>query len=324
MIILDGNSGDVLISPTQDILDLYYRKLKQYEQDKEQLTALKGKATVTQSGQAVRLYANIGGVKDAQEAIESDAEGVGLFRTEFLYLEHLPGEDEQTHIYRHILRILSGRPLIVRTMDLGADKLPSYFPTHDEKNPSLGLRGIRFCLANPDIFKTQLRALFRASADGQIGIMFPMITSLQELIEAKRLVGRAQSELASEHIAYDKETKIGVMIETPSAALISDALAQEADFFSIGTNDLTQYTLAADRENGAVRHIYNPCHPAVLDLMDMTIKNAHKHNIWVGICGEMAADKTMLRRFLEWRVDELSVSPSHVLDIRGKIRALVD
>ena len=272
----------------------------------------------------IDLYANIGGVSDVADVLANDAGGIGLFRSEFLYLgtDHYPGEEDQFHAYRMVAEMMAGKKVIIRTIDIGADKQADYFKLDKENNPAMGYRAIRICLDRQDIFKTQLRALYRASYYGNVSIMFPMIISVSEVKQIKKIIGEVQEELDKENIPYKKDVEIGIMIETPAAVMISDELAQEVDFFSIGTNDLTQYTLAIDRQNMKLDNIYDSHHPAVLRMIQMTVENGHKQGCWVGICGELGADLTLTETFIQMGVDELSVSPSFILPIRKKIREM--
>ena len=288
---------------------------------KDLLKELKGKDSITKSGKKINLYANIGGVDDVEKVISYDAEGIGLFRSEFLYLEndHFPTEEEQFNAYKTVAEKMEGKKVIIRTMDIGADKQADYFELGHEENPAMGYRAIRICLDRTDLLTTQLRAIFRASVYGTISVMFPMIISLEEVIAIKMIAEQVKAELTEERIAFS-EVEFGIMIETPAAAMISDILAQEVDFFSIGTNDLTQYTLAIDRQNQKLDKIYNSHHLAVLRLIEMITKNAHDNNIWVGICGELASDQDLTETFIQMGIDELSVSPGKVLEIRNLIR----
>ncbi|MDE6738163.1 MAG: phosphoenolpyruvate--protein phosphotransferase, partial [Lachnospiraceae bacterium] len=280
-----------------------------------------GKETVTLDGRKVMLYANIGSYKDLALVLENDAEGIGLFRSEFLYLEsdHYPTEEEQLKVYRAVAETMAGKRVIIRTLDIGADKQVDYFEMLREENPAMGCRAIRICLTRPEIFKTQLRALFRASAFGKIAIMYPMITSLKEIRRIKQIVAEVREELTADGVPFG-EPEQGIMIETPAAVLISDQLAKEVDFFSIGTNDLTQYTLAIDRQNDQLDEFYDAHHQAVLRMVAMTVENAHKENIWCGICGELGADPELSKLFLSIGIDELSMSPGNILFIRKIIR----
>ncbi|MBE7032134.1 MAG: phosphoenolpyruvate--protein phosphotransferase [Ruminococcaceae bacterium] len=322
--ILDGFSGALYIDPDELTIQEYKKRKALEEERAKLLSELRGKPTETKSHKKVNLYANIGSPRDLAAAVQNDAEGIGLFRSEFLYLEasDFPTEDEQFRKYKEVAEGMCGKKVIVRTMDIGADKQIDYFKLPCEDNPALGFRAIRICLTDTKMFKTQLRALLRASAFGNISIMFPLITSLSEVIRAKALVAEAMQELEDEGIPYKKNIETGIMIETPAAAIICDMLAPEVDFFSIGTNDLTQYTLALDRQNSALEPFFDPHHPAILRLIENVIQNAHKHGKWVGICGELAADLTLTEAFVNMGIDELSVSPSFVLKVREKIRDL--
>lgn len=315
--IIDGKEGIFYVDPDEATL-LEYRKKKEKEEERKRLyQTLKGKETVTRSGKKVRLYANIGNVADLATVLLNDAEGIGLFRSEFLYLESkdYPTEEEQFQVYKRVAETMAGKKVIIRTLDIGADKQADYFGLEKEENPAMGFRAIRICLARPEIFKTQLRALFRASAYGTISIMYPMITSLEEVRQIRRLSTEARQELEAAGITVG-QVEEGIMIETPAAALISDQLAKEVDFFSIGTNDLTQYTLAIDRQNPSLDEFYNAHHEAVLRMIHMVAQNAHAAGIWVGICGELGADMELTETFLEMGIDELSVSPGYILPIR--------
>ncbi len=284
------------------------------------MAELKGKPTVTKSGRSVKLYANIGGVGDIGAALQNDAEGIGLFRSEFLYLqsETYPTEEEQQKVYRQVAEMMAGKKVIIRTLDIGADKQIGYFNLDREENPAMGYRAVRICLTREDIFRTQLRALYRASAYGNISVMIPMITSLWEIRRVKEIVAEITQELAEQGIACGT-VELGVMIETPAAVMISEELAQEADFFSIGTNDLTQYALAIDRQNEKLHDFFDAHHPAVLRMIELTVKNAHKAGIWVGICGELGADTELTETFVKMGIDELSVSPALLLPVKEKI-----
>ncbi len=322
--ILDGFSGTLYIDPDELKIEDYKRRKALEDERTTLLAELKGKPTETRSGKKVNLYANIGSPRDLASALQNDAEGIGLFRSEFLYLEakDFPSEDEQFAKYKEVAEGMCGKKVIVRTMDIGADKKIGYFNLPREENPALGYRAIRICLTDTKIFKTQLRALLRASAFGNISIMFPMITSLCEVTQIKSLVEEIKRELEQEGIPFKKDIELGIMIETPAAAIISDLLAPEVDFFSIGTNDLTQYTLAVDRQNSALEPFVDVKHPAILRLIETVIQNAHKHGKWAGICGELAADLSTAEAFVNMGVDELSVSPSFVLKVREKIREI--
>ncbi len=317
MAVVDGASGCIYVEPDQDTLaQMQERKAREAEQ-KELLQNLKGKENVTLDGQKVMLYANIGNIKDLATVLQNDAGGIGLFRSEFIYLESedFPTEEEQFQIYKQVAETMAGKRVIIRTLDIGADKTCDYFEMEEEENPAMGCRAIRICLTRPEIFKTQLRALLRASAFGNIAIMYPMITSLWEVRKIKEIMEEVKAELDAQGIGYGNPLQ-GVMIETPAAVMISEALAKEVDFFSIGTNDLTQYTLAIDRQNPKLDDFYDSHHPAILDMIRMVAQNAHKAGIWAGICGELGADLELTRDFLEMGVDELSVSPGRILPIR--------
>ena len=319
--VIDGNEGKILVEPEAEVLDEYKKKLQKEQEQKELLQTLKGKENITKSGQKINLYANIGNVSDVAAAMQNDAGGIGLFRSEFLYLEkdHFPTEEEQFVVYRQVAEMMAGKKVIIRTLDIGADKQVDYFGLDKEDNPAMGYRAIRICLTQPEIFKTQLRALFRASSYGNIAIMYPMIISVEEVRAIKKIVAEVKAELTEAGVPYG-EVEQGIMIETPAAAVMSDVLAKEVDFFSIGTNDLTQYTLAIDRQNSKLDSFYNPHHEAVLRLIELVVKNAHAAGIWAGICGELGADTELTQRFLEMGVDELSVSPGCVLSVRKAVR----
>lgn len=321
MAIVDGYNGVLYIEPDEATLASYKEKQEEDRRNKELLLELKGKENVTLSGQKINVYANIGNVTDLAAVLQNDASGIGLFRSEFLYLEsdHLPTEDEQFQVYKKVAETMAGKKVIIRTLDIGADKQVDYLNLGKEENPAMGYRAIRICLDQPEIFKVQLRALLRASAFGNISIMYPMIISVAEVQQIKKIVEEIKAELDKAGIAYGNVEQ-GIMIETPAAAMISDLLAKEVDFFSIGTNDLTQYTLAIDRQNAKLDPIYDAHHEAVLRLIQMVVDNAHKEGIWAGICGELGADMTLTRRFLEMGLDELSVSPTFVLPLRKIIR----
>lgn len=323
MAAVDGRAGLFYVEPEGEALKELEEKRKEYLEKKELLETLKGKETVTRDGRKIRLYANIGDSRDLAAVIENDAAGIGLFRSEFLYLErdHLPTEDEQYQIYKMVLQTMADRPVIIRTLDIGADKQCSSMNMEAEENPAMGLRAIRICLSMPEIFKTQLRALFRASVFGNLSIMYPMITGVEEVRQIHAAVEEVKRELTEQGLAY-RNVEQGIMIETPAAAVISDLLAEEADFFSIGTNDLSQYALAMDRQNSALDRFFDPRHPAVLRLIEMTVKNAHKKGIWAGICGELGGDTSLTETFLAMGVDELSVSPGKILPVRKKIREI--
>lgn len=320
--VVDGCTGSFLMEPDAETLMLMKQKHMQEEEKKSLLLQLKGQPTLTLDGKHIRLYANIGSIEDIAAAHSNDAEGIGLFRSEFIYLQakDYPTEEEQFRIYQQALQLMGGKKLIIRTCDIGADKQADYFGIEKEENPALGYRAIRICLDRPNFFKTQLRALYRASVYGNLSIMYPMIISLEEVNRIKSIVHTVQNELEQEGLPVQKDVEQGIMIETPAAAILSGELAKEVDFFSIGTNDLTQYTLAIDRQNPKLEAIGDTHHPAILYLIDMVIKNAHAEKKWVGICGELGADLTMTETFLRMGVDELSVSPGVLLNIRQKIR----
>lgn len=315
--VVDGDTGQVYVEPDEETLAKMQDKHEALQTKKQLLQTLKGKESVTLDGRKVMLYANIGNYKDLALALENDAEGIGLFRSEFLYLEsgHYPTEEEQLKVYRAAAETMAGKRVIIRTLDIGADKQVDYFDMPREENPAMGCRAIRICLTRPEIFKTQLRALFRASTFGKIAIMYPMITSMAELKRIKQIVAEVKDELTVSGVPFG-EPEQGIMIETPAAVMISDQLAKEVDFFSIGTNDLTQYTLAIDRQNNQLDDFYDAHHQAVLRMIAMTVENAHKENIWCGICGELGADPELSKLFLSIGMDELSMSPGNILLIR--------
>lgn len=319
--VVDGFQGMVYLNPTPEIQEEMRRRQKEEQQKKELLLELKGKETVTLDGKEIKLYANIGNVSDIAGVLQNDAAGIGLFRSEFIYLEKedYPTENEQFAAYKTALENMAGKKVIIRTLDIGADKQIDYFQMEKEENPAMGYRAIRICLDRKEIFKTQLRALYRASAFGNLSIMFPMITAVKEVEEIKEIVEEVKKELQDEGISLG-EVELGIMIETPAAVMVSDELAKQVDFFSIGTNDLTQYTLAVDRQNSKLDRYYDAHHPAVLKMIQMVVDNAHKNGIWAGICGELASDMELTETFLSMGVDELSVSPSYVLGLRKKIR----
>ena len=321
--VVDGYSGTLYVDPEDEILSQMKARQEEDIRARELLSELKGKEDVTLDGKSIRLYANIGSVKDIASVLANDAAGIGLFRSEFLYLESsdYPDEETQFQTYKTVAENMAGKKVIVRTLDIGADKQADYFQIAHEENPAMGFRAIRICLERTEIFKTQLRALFRASAYGNIAIMYPMIISVDEVRRIKEIVAEVKRELDEQGIAYG-EVEQGIMIETPAAVMISDLLAEEVDFFSIGTNDLTQYTLAIDRQNSKLDSIYDSHHPAVLRMIRQTIENGHQHGCWVGICGELGADMSLTETFLDMGIDELSVSPSCVLTIRKKIREM--
>lgn len=318
--IVDGFTGTIYVEPDQGTIALMKEKQEKDLAQKALLQQYKNKESITIDGQKINLYANIGGVADVAKVVQNDAEGIGLFRSEFLYLESkdYPTEEEQFKVYKEVAEKMGGKKVIIRTLDIGADKQIDYFNMEKEENPALGYRAIRICLDRVEIFKTQLRALYRASMFGKISIMFPMIISVEEVLEIKKIVKEVQEELRAEGIDF-KDCELGIMIETPAAVMISDLLAKEVDFFSVGTNDLTQYTLAIDRQNPKLDAIYNPHHPAVLRMLKIVADNAHKEGKWCGICGELGADLTLTETFLKIGMDELSVSPSMLLALRKKV-----
>ena len=315
--IVDGKNGCIYVDPDEDTLGRMQQLKLEEQEKKELLQTLKGRENITIDGKKIMLYANIGNSKDLAAVLQNDAGGIGLFRSEFIYLERdtFPTEEEQFQIYRTVAETMAGKPVIIRTLDIGADKKCYYFEMEPEENPAMGCRAIRICLTRPEIFKTQLRALFRASAFGNISIMYPMIISVDELRKIKTIVAEIRQELTEQGVTFG-EPKQGIMIETPAAVMMSEELAKEVDFFSIGTNDLTQYTLAIDRQNPKLDAFYDPHHPAVLRMIQMVVENAHKAGIWAGICGELGADTTLTRRFLAMGVDELSMSPGSILPVR--------
>ena len=319
--IVDGDNGTVYIDPSEDVLAQMQEKKEQAEEKKQLLQQLKGKETITKDGKKIKLYANIGNSKDLAMVLQNDAEGIGLFRSEFLYLEKedYPTENEQFMVYKMVAETMAGKQVIIRTLDIGADKQCDYFNMDPEDNPALGYRAIRICLTRPEVFKTQLRALYRVSAFGNISIMYPMITSVWEVKQIKKIVEEVKEELRAQNIEFG-EVAQGIMIETPAAVMISRELAKEVDFFSIGTNDLTQYTLAIDRQNPKLYDFYDAHHPAVLKMIHMVAQNAHAEGIWAGICGELGADLELTEQFLQMGIDELSVSPGRILPIRKIVR----
>ena len=323
MAIVDGFTGKIYIEPDEVTMAEMKEKQKRAEERRRMLQTLKGLPTVTKSGKHVHLYANIGGVEDVDAVLENDCEGIGLFRSEFLYLgrEDYPSEEEQFEAYKTVISRMAGKKVIIRTLDIGADKQADYFNIAKEENPALGFRAIRICLERVDMFKTQLRAIYRASAYGKASIMFPMIISVSEIIRIKEIVEEVKEELRQNDIPFG-DVELGIMVETPAAVMISDQLAAEVEFFSIGTNDLTQYTLAIDRQNPKLDSIYDSHHPAVLRMIQMVIDNGHKEGCWVGICGELGADTTLTETFVNMGIDELSVSPTFVLPIRKIIREM--
>ncbi len=321
--VIDGFSGEFIIDPLPDIMQDMVSRRDKWIAETEELRQLIGKENITSDGRKINVYCNIGSVEDAERVIEADGGGIGLFRSEFLYLgrDTFPTEEEQFQSYKAVLEKMNGKKVIIRTLDIGADKKADYFGLDPEENPAMGYRAIRICLGQPEIFRTQLRAIYRASAFGKASIMFPMIISVDEIRQIKGIVEDVKRELSEQNIRMG-EVELGIMIETPAAAIISDDLAKEVEFFSIGTNDLTQYTLAIDRQNQKLEHICDTHHRAVLRLIQTTIENGHKENIWVGICGELAADISLTRTFVDMGVDELSVSPASVLSLRKAIREI--
>ncbi len=321
MAVVDGRNGVFLLDPTEEELTKYEALRQEGVEKARLLQELKGKENVTKAGRKIALYANIGGVGDVASVLANDAGGIGLFRSEFLYLEteDYPSEEQQFKAYRTVAENMAGKKVIIRTLDIGADKQVDYFGLEHEENPAMGYRAIRICLDRKEIFKTQLRAIYRASYYGNISIMFPMIISVDEVKAAKEMCATVQEELKSEGIPYGK-VELGIMIETPAAVMISDLLAKEVDFFSVGTNDLTQYTLAIDRQNPKLDNIYDAHHLAILRMLQMIIDNGHKEGCWVGICGELGADVTLTDTFIKMGIDELSVSPSMILKVREQIR----
>lgn len=320
--IVDGVDGKVYIDPDEETMTSMQKKQKKDQEQKELLNQLKGKENVTKSGQKVNVYANIGNLADVGAVLKNDAGGIGLFRSEFLYLESdtYPTEEQQFAVYKKVAETMAGKKVIIRTLDIGADKQVDYFKLDKEDNPALGYRAIRICLTRPEIFKTQLRALYRASAYGQISIMFPMIISVAEVKKIKEIVEEVKAELRTEGAAFREDVELGIMIETPAAVMVSRELAKEVDFFSVGTNDLTQYTLAIDRQNQKLEDFYDSHHPAVLAMIRMAAESAHAEGKWIGICGELGADVTLTETFLKMGIDELSVAPGMVLKVRQKIR----
>lgn len=323
MAIVDGKQGNFFVDPDMATLEKYMEEKKQEEEARKLLSQLKGQPDETIDGRHIKLYANIGSVADVANVLANDAAGIGLFRSEFLYLEkdHYPTEEEQFQVYKTVAQNMAGKKVVIRTLDIGADKQVDYFNLEHEENPAMGYRAIRICLDRIEIFKTQLRALYRASAFGTISIMFPMIISVNEVKQIKQIVEEVKVELDSGQIEYGN-VELGIMIETPAAVMVSDLLAKEVDFFSIGTNDLTQYTLAIDRQNPKLDNIYDSHHPAILRMIQMVIDNGHKENCWVGICGELGADTSLTEQFVKMGLDELSVSPTFVLPVRKVIREI--
>ncbi|MBQ3515927.1 MAG: phosphoenolpyruvate--protein phosphotransferase [Lachnospiraceae bacterium] len=322
--IVDGFTGEIFISPDEETSARLEKKQKEDEEKKKLLQELKGKENVTLDGKKINIYANIGSVDNIGAVLLNDAGGIGLFRSEFLYLESsdYPTEEQQFAAYKKVLESMAGKKVIIRTLDIGADKQVDYFNLAKEENPALGYRAIRICLTRPEIFKTQLRALYRASAYGNLGIMFPMITSVSELEKILAICAEVRAELVKENIEISDNVELGIMIETPAAAVISDLLAPMVDFFSVGTNDLTQYTLAVDRQNPEIEEFCDTHHEAILRLIEFSAQSAHKHGAWIGICGELAADTSLTERFLRMGIDELSVSPTFVLKVREAVRSV--
>lgn len=323
MAVVDGFTGKLYVEPDEETLTKYEKQKAEEDEKRRLLFDLRGHEDITKDGRKINLYANIGGVNDVASVLANDASGIGLFRSEFLYLESsdYPGEEEQFQAYKTVVEMMAGKKVIIRTLDIGADKQVDYFKLDKEENPAMGYRAIRICLDRQEVFKTQLRAIFRASHYGSVSIMFPMIISVQEVHQAKELVEEVKNELRAQGIPFG-DVEIGIMIETPAAAVISDLLAKEVDFFSVGTNDLTQYTLAIDRQNPKLDHIYDAHHEAVLRMLQNIVDNGHKEGCWVGICGELGADTELTETFLRMGFDELSVSPSMVLPVRAKIRSI--
>ncbi|SHO50000.1 phosphoenolpyruvate--protein phosphotransferase [Anaerocolumna xylanovorans] len=321
--IVDGHTGHIYLNPDEETLSRIKEKQAGDLEERKLLQELKGKETVTKAGQKIHLYANIGSENDLGYVLQNGAEGIGLFRSEFLYLENrdYPTEEQQFCAYKKVLETMGGKKVIIRTLDIGADKQIDYFGLEREENPAMGYRAVRICLDRPDIFKTQLRALYRASVFGNLSIMVPMIISAEEVTRVKQIIQEVKDELDEDGMKYCS-TEFGIMIETPAAVMISGQLAKEVDFFSIGTNDLTQYTLAIDRQNPKLDKLYNPHHPALMEMINITVQNAHKNGIWVGICGELASDLTITDTLVSLGADELSVSPSYILPLRKKIREM--
>lgn len=322
--IVDGFKGTVYIEPDEETISRFKEEKAAVDKRKELLQELRGKENITLDGTKINIYANIGNSSDVGAVLQNDAGGIGLFRSEFLYLENsdFPTEEQQFNAYRKVAENMAGKKVIIRTLDIGADKQADYFNLDKEENPALGYRAIRICLTRKEIFKTQLRALFRAAAFGNISIMFPMIISKEEVKQIKEILEEVKAELKAEQIPFKEDVEIGIMIETPASVMISDELAKEVDFFSVGTNDLTQYTLAIDRQNQKLEPFYNSHHKAVLKMIKMAADNAHKEGKWIGICGELGADITLTEEFLKMGIDELSVSPSMILEVRNRVREI--
>lgn len=323
-VIVDGYTGEIFVEPDEETSAKLLEKQRADEEKKRLLQELKGKENITLDGKKINVYANIGSVGDVGKVLANDAGGIGLFRSEFLYLENsdYPTEEQQFNAYKKVLESMAGKKVIIRTLDIGADKKCGYFNLKPEENPALGYRAIRICLTRPEVFKTQLRALYRASVFGNLGIMFPMITSVSELEKILAICDEVKTELKRQDIEFSDKIELGIMIETPAAAIISDKLAPMVDFFSVGTNDLTQYTLACDRQNPDIEQFVDTHHEAVLRLIEMSAENAHKHGAWIGICGELGADTTLTETFLRMGIDELSVSPTFVLKVRDAVRGI--
>ena len=323
-VIVDGGTGAVIIDPTEDVLADFTKKREEQLRQQALLQQLKGQENITKDGKSIRIYCNIGSPEDVDSVLVNDGGGIGLFRSEFLYLNSktYPTEEEQFEAYKKVLTDMGDKEVIIRTCDIGADKQIDYFELPKEENPAMGMRALRISLSRPGFFRTQLRALYRASAYGNLGIMFPMVTSVWEVRETKKLIESVKTELDAEGLPYSDPVEIGIMIETPAAAVLSDRLAKEVDFFSCGTNDLTQYTLACDRQNNDLGRFYDPHHLSVVRLLKMVVENAHKNGVWVGICGELGADLEMTETFLAIGVDELSVTPRAVLPLRNAVRNL--
>lgn len=321
MAVVDGFEGSIYVDPTEEVLKEKEEIRREEIRKRELLQTLKGQKNITLDGKEINIYANIGNLSDVGAVLQNDAGGIGLFRSEFLYLEKhdYPTEDEQFQVYKTVAENMAGKKVIIRTLDIGADKQVDYFNMEHEENPAMGYRAIRICLDRKEIFKTQLRALYRASMFGNISIMFPMIISVEEVLEIKKILTQVKAELTASEIPF-KDVEIGIMIETPAAVMISDLLAKEVDFFSVGTNDLTQYTLAIDRQNPKLDHLYQPDHPAIMRMLKMIVDNGHAGGCWVGICGELAANLSLTEEFLKMGYDELSVSPTFVLPLRQKVR----
>lgn len=322
--IVDGYTGEIFVEPDGETRAKLLEKQRADEEKKRLLQELKGKENITLDGKKINVYANIGSVGEIGKVLANDAGGIGLFRSEFLYLENsdYPTEEQQFSAYKKVLESMAGKKVIIRTLDIGADKKCDYFNLKPEENPALGYRAIRICLTRPEVFKTQLRALYRASVFGNLGIMFPMITSVSELEKILAICDEVKSELKEQGVEFSDKVELGIMIETPAAAIISDKLAPMVDFFSVGTNDLTQYTLACDRQNPDIEQFVDTHHEAILRLIEMSAENAHKHGAWIGICGELGADTTLTETFLRMGIDELSVSPSFVLKVRDAVRSV--